>query len=261
MVCFCFFLFRATLVARGQNGATDASLHHSCTKSQLHLRSTPQPTPTPDSLTHWAKPGIEPTSSWVLLDWFPLSHDGNTTNEWTSEKDPHFLYGSKNEVLLESLIYTRAARLPWVPWYTKKKKKKKKSLLSQVTFLSHSPWWVYYPYSSNSRSGMCISWTSCFTFQLRAGLPSMQELELMQGNYVTRFLDGTTYQEKDFTCSWIMIQVWPKSSDFHSCKDQSEKWSRCQRYDVRCPNGIASQHPQKPHPDDMPPIKTGIQIM
>ena len=30
------------------------------------------------SLTHWARPGIEPTSSWMLVRWFPLSHNGNS---------------------------------------------------------------------------------------------------------------------------------------------------------------------------------------
>lgn len=42
----------------------------------------------------------------------------------------------------------------------------------------------------------------------------------------SNLLNGTTYQENDFTCSWIKIQVCPKSSDFHSWKDQSDKkWS------------------------------------
>ena len=53
-----FLLFGAALVAYGGSqardwiGATDAGLHH-------HHSSTGSP-------THWMRPGIEPTSSWIL---------------------------------------------------------------------------------------------------------------------------------------------------------------------------------------------------
>ena len=54
-ICF----FRATLTVcgssqtRGRIGATAAGLHRSHSNT--------------GSLTHWARPGIEPTSSWILL--------------------------------------------------------------------------------------------------------------------------------------------------------------------------------------------------
>ena len=75
-VLFCFILlFRATPVAcvSSQPGvpirATAASLHHSQknTRSEPCLQPTPQLTATPDPLTHWVRPGIKPTSSWILV--------------------------------------------------------------------------------------------------------------------------------------------------------------------------------------------------
>ena len=60
LFCFVlFWLFRATLVvyggsqARGLMGTIAAGLHH----SQNNARS----------LTHWARPGIEPATSWFLV--------------------------------------------------------------------------------------------------------------------------------------------------------------------------------------------------
>lgn len=35
-----------------------------------------------------------------------------------------------------------------------------------------------------------------------------------------------TYQEKDLTCSCIMIQVWPKSSDFQSCNNKESSGTK-----------------------------------
>ena len=40
---------------------------HSCARSKPHLQPTPQLVATPDPLTHWVKPGIEPASSWILV--------------------------------------------------------------------------------------------------------------------------------------------------------------------------------------------------
>ena len=70
-----FGLFRAEPVApgssqaRGQIGAAAASLHHShsSARSELCLQPTPQLTSNTRSLTHWARTGIEPTSSWMLV--------------------------------------------------------------------------------------------------------------------------------------------------------------------------------------------------
>ena len=67
------FFFRATPVAyrssqaRGQIGPVAAGLCHSNAGSKPCLWPTPQLTKIPDSLTHWARPGIEPASSWVLV--------------------------------------------------------------------------------------------------------------------------------------------------------------------------------------------------
>ena len=54
----------------GSNGAVAAGLpqSHSIGGSEPDLRPTPQLTATWDqSLTHWARPGIEPVSSWMLV--------------------------------------------------------------------------------------------------------------------------------------------------------------------------------------------------
>ena len=75
-VCLVFFcLFKATPIAyggshaRGPIGAAVANLHHSHSnpRSELHLQPTPQLTARRDPLTHRARPGIEPTSSWILV--------------------------------------------------------------------------------------------------------------------------------------------------------------------------------------------------
>ena len=52
-----------------ESGAVAASLHHSHinARSEPHLQPTPQFMVTPDSLTHWARLGIEPASSWMLV--------------------------------------------------------------------------------------------------------------------------------------------------------------------------------------------------
>ena len=51
--------------ARDWSGAIAASLHHSHSNagSKLHLWPTPQLTAMPD---HWARPGIESASSWII---------------------------------------------------------------------------------------------------------------------------------------------------------------------------------------------------
>ena len=57
--CICSLLFRAALMAyggsqaRGWIRAAAAGLHNSCSNTR--------------SLTHWAKPEIEPTFSWILV--------------------------------------------------------------------------------------------------------------------------------------------------------------------------------------------------
>ena len=66
---FFFFPLRVAPVARSGFGAAAAGLCHSHSNagSQLHFRPTLQLTAVPDPLTHWARPGIELTSSWILV--------------------------------------------------------------------------------------------------------------------------------------------------------------------------------------------------
>ena len=74
-VCLFVLLFRAACVAygsswvRGQIRAAATSLQHSHGNagSTLHLWPTQQLSAMLDPLTHWARPGIEPKSSWVLV--------------------------------------------------------------------------------------------------------------------------------------------------------------------------------------------------
>ena len=81
-------LFRATPMAygssqaRGQIGATAASLRHSHSnaRSQLHLQPTAQLTATPDPWpTEWSQ-GLNPYPHGYYLDLFLLRHDGNSWN-------------------------------------------------------------------------------------------------------------------------------------------------------------------------------------
>ena len=75
-VIYLFFLFRAIPTAYGSSQARDpigvaaSSLCHSYSHSNLgsepHLRPAVQFMATPGSLTHWARPGIEPAASWIL---------------------------------------------------------------------------------------------------------------------------------------------------------------------------------------------------
>ena len=173
-------------------------------------------------------------------------------NKWTNfrEKSPLLIWCSKNEGLLEILIHARASRSPWIPWRIEKCKS---SVTPLTSYLPSSPrpdpWGVCNTCSSHS-----WVWNVSFLNQMlhisgegRFALHEGARTEA-RGLCNSNFSDGTTYQETDFTCSWIMIHVWPKSSDFHSCKDQSDKRSWCKRRDVRSLNGITSTHPWKPHP-------------
>ena len=73
---FLILLFRATLLTayassqtRGQIGAAASGLYHSQrnVRSKPHLRPTPKLTALLDPLTYWARPRMDPASSWILV--------------------------------------------------------------------------------------------------------------------------------------------------------------------------------------------------
>ena len=88
ILIFLLFLFSLLLTvapvaygnsqARDQIGAAAVGLHYSNTRSELHLWPKPQLAATPD-LIYWARPRIEPTSSWRPCQVpNPLGHNGNS---------------------------------------------------------------------------------------------------------------------------------------------------------------------------------------
>ena len=72
---FCFvFLGRHPQAYRGSQArgwiqavAASLSHSHSNTRNKPRLQPTPHLSATPDPLTHWARLGIEPVSSWILV--------------------------------------------------------------------------------------------------------------------------------------------------------------------------------------------------
>ena len=69
---FFFCLFRVAMrhmEAKGQMGATAASLYHSHSKFRTRATSATYTTAhgTAGSLTHWARTGIEPVPAWMLI--------------------------------------------------------------------------------------------------------------------------------------------------------------------------------------------------
>ena len=70
---FFFFFFRAAPAAYGSSqarrqiraAAADLCHHHNNSGSELCLQPTPQLTAR--SLTYYVRPGIKPTSSWILV--------------------------------------------------------------------------------------------------------------------------------------------------------------------------------------------------
>ena len=81
---FFFFRFSVAPAAYGnsqttsQIRATVAGLCHSHSngRSELRLEATIQLTATPDPLTHWTGPEIEPTSSWILIRFVSTESQG-----------------------------------------------------------------------------------------------------------------------------------------------------------------------------------------
>ena len=70
--------------ARGRIRTTAASLHHSHSNSGSKpcLWPIPQFMAMPDHLTYWVRPGIEPTSSWMLIRFV------STAPQWELQKSP-----------------------------------------------------------------------------------------------------------------------------------------------------------------------------
>ena len=70
IVCVCVFVFLEPLPqARGLIRATAAGLYHSRSNGQIQATSVTYVTAHDNArfLNHWARPGIEPTSSWFLI--------------------------------------------------------------------------------------------------------------------------------------------------------------------------------------------------
>ena len=73
LLIFIFGLFKftpkayASSQARGWIGVAAASHSHSHARFKPHLKLMPQLMATLDPLIHWARPGIEPSSSWILI--------------------------------------------------------------------------------------------------------------------------------------------------------------------------------------------------
>jgi len=68
----------ATAIATTQDLSHICNLHHSSWQCQI--------------LNHWARPGIEPTTSWLLSDLFLLSHNGNSSTFFFSILSEQFKY-------------------------------------------------------------------------------------------------------------------------------------------------------------------------
>ena len=100
-----FFLgggFRATPLAyggsqaRGWIGATADSLHHSHSNAGIWAASVTYTTAQGNvrPLTHWARPGIEPTSSWILVGFI---------NHWARKGTPSLFKVFKSQFQFQYL--------------------------------------------------------------------------------------------------------------------------------------------------------------
>ena len=84
---FFFLLFRAATMAyessqaRGRISRLTPQPQQPWDPSH-YLWPTPQLTAMPDSLTHWARPGFNPTSSWILVEFVNHWDMKGTPNTW-----------------------------------------------------------------------------------------------------------------------------------------------------------------------------------
>ena len=128
-----FFLFMAAPTAygssqaRGWIGAVVASLHnsHSNAGSKTHLQPVLKHAATLNPLTHSARPGIEPASSWILRVLNLLSHNENSER---SDSFPLILFGmlptglkqqqqkQKTSFKVTKCLMTQEWTRPWEKW-------------------------------------------------------------------------------------------------------------------------------------------------
>ena len=170
-------------------------------------------------------------------------------NEFYREKNPHSCYDALKMIVFRNTNTCKSFTIPWVPWGTENCKSSVTPLTNHLPS-SHPrppPPGVCYTCSSNSQV-----WKLYFLNQM-LHISAEDRFVLQEGARTEErrlchayFLAGTTYQEKDFTCSWIRTQVWPKSSDFHSCKDQRTRRGHDAR-GLHNLKGIAIKLPLKPH--------------
>ena len=59
------------------------------------------------SLTHWVGPGIEPTSSWILVKFVSTSHNGNSTPDFFNllfSVSLHNIFWTNSHIILKPII-------------------------------------------------------------------------------------------------------------------------------------------------------------
>ena len=56
------------------------------------------------SLTHWARPGVQPTSSWILVDLFPLCHSRNSPGKILNREICSLIYSFLSIGAVETLF-------------------------------------------------------------------------------------------------------------------------------------------------------------
>ena len=84
--------------SRGRIGAAAPGLHNSHARSWAASETYTTAHSNANSLTHWARPGIKPTSSWILIRFVVL---------WATMGTPYFL----KRALLEFLLWLNMLRI------------------------------------------------------------------------------------------------------------------------------------------------------
>ena len=140
--------------ARGRIRAIAACLHHSHsnTRSELCLWPTPQLMATPDLVTCWARPGIEPASSWMLVRFV------SAEPRWKLSPCPasffFFFLLFRTAPAAYGASQARAESELWLPAYTTATAMPDPS---HICNLHHSSWqhWILNPLSK-ARDRTCI---------------------------------------------------------------------------------------------------------